>query len=107
MADEPVEKTSRELILGKRRNMETMAEATERHYRIREISQLWGISAEKVRRLFQDVDGVLKLGDQGQGILAKRKKRPYVTLLVPESVLQRFHQQWSAGFGVEVQRRRG
>ena len=81
-----------------------MAEATERHYRILEVSKLWGISAEKVRRLFQDVDGVLKLGEPG---LAKRKKRPYVTLLIPESVLTRFHQQRSAGFHVEIQRGRG
>jgi hypothetical protein len=79
--------------------------ATERHYRVHEIAKMWAISAGKVRRLFQDVEGVLKLGQSS--VLTSRKKRPYITLLIPESVLQRFHQQRSAGFLTEVQRRRG
>lgn len=74
--------------------------ATEKHYSVHEIAQMWGLSAEKVRRMFQDVPGVLKLGVSGH------KKRPYVTLRIPASVLDRFHEDRSGVLRTEVQRRR-
>lgn len=60
--------------------------ALERHYTVQEVAKLWKISPEKVRRLFRDVAGVLKLGSE-----ETRRKRGYIALRIPESVLQRVH----------------
>jgi hypothetical protein len=79
--------------------------ATEKHYTIYEIAELWTISPEKVRRLFQDAPGVLKIGDRAP--LTKRKTRPHVMLRIPQSVLERFHEERSGGFRAKVQLRRG
>jgi hypothetical protein len=60
--------------------------ALERHYSVEQVGELWGLSPEKIRRIFRDVPGVLKLG-HGE----TRSKRGYVVLRIPESVLQRVH----------------
>ena len=60
--------------------------ALERHYSINQISELWGLSPGVVRSLFRDRADVLHIG-HGE----KMRKRPYVTLRVPESVVQRVH----------------
>jgi len=59
---------------------------TERHYSIPEIAALWHLSDDTVRKHFRDVVGVLKLGHAD-----RPKKRKYVTLLIPESVLKKVH----------------
>jgi len=76
------------------------APAIERHYTIQEIAELWKVSAMTVRRCFEDQPGVLKLSF---GRRLAGKGRPHVTLRIPESVLERFYQQRSAGFRLEVQ----
>lgn len=78
--------------------------ATERHYTVQEIAQMWNVSSEKVRRMFRDVPGVLEIGFAG--ILPGKKKRGHVTLRIPASVLERVHQDRSAGFRLEVERSR-
>ncbi len=60
----------------------------ERHYSVSEIGEVWNLSQDAVRRIFQDEPGVLVLGGQGMG-----HKRRYTTLRVPESVLQRVHRR--------------
>ena len=60
--------------------------ALERHFSVQEISELWNLSTETIRNLFRDVPGVLKIGKH-----ETRYKRGYVTLRIPESVLQRVH----------------
>ncbi len=62
--------------------------AVERHFTPKEIAALWGIHEVSVRRLFIDEPGVLKLGN-----LSKRSKRSYVTLRIPESVLDHVSRQ--------------
>lgn len=64
-----------------------MSEATERHYTPKEIAELWQVDPCTVRRLIQDEPGVLKLGNAG----SRRSKRAYITLRVPQSVLERLH----------------
>jgi transcriptional regulator GlxA family with amidase domain len=76
--------------------------ATEKHFTVQEIADLWQMSAMTVRRLFQDEPGVLKLGV----VRTMRSARPHVMLRIPASVLDRFHQQRSSGFGPEIKRRR-
>jgi hypothetical protein len=56
----------------------------ERYYTVREVASILNLSDDKVRRMFQDEPGVLIIGDE-----KTRLKRKYLTLRIPESVLQR------------------
>ena len=67
----------------------------ERHYAVTEIAEMWSLSADKVRELFEDEPGVLVIGERNP-----RHKRRYVTLRIPQSVLERVHRRLSAKFGV-------
>jgi AraC-like DNA-binding protein len=55
----------------------------ERHYSVTDVAKLWGLSRDSVRRLFRREPGVLVMGDR------------YVTLRIPESVLERVHRRLS------------
>ena len=55
----------------------------ERHYSVTEVAKLWALSRDSVRRLFRREPGVLVMGDR------------YVTLRIPESVLERVHRRLS------------
>ena len=55
----------------------------ERHYSVNEIAKLWSLSPDSVRRLFRRERGVLVIGNR------------YVTLRIPESVLERVHRRLS------------
>lgn len=61
----------------------------QRHYTPAEIAQMWHLSADAVRKIFENEPGVLVLSD------VKRGKRRYRTLRIPESVAQRVHGQIS------------
>lgn len=63
----------------------------ERHYAISEIAEMWNLSADKVRDLFEGEPGVLLIGERNP-----RHKRRYVTLRVPQSVLERVHHRLSS-----------
>ena len=60
---------------------------TERHYAPDELGQLWNLSADTVRRLFEREPGVLVIER------AQKRARRYRTLRIPESVAQRVHRQ--------------
>jgi len=62
----------------------------ERHYSVSEIAEIWNLSHDAVRKIFQDEPGVLVLGDH-----EARNKRRYTTLRIPESVVARVHQRLS------------
>ena len=62
--------------------------ALEKHYRVRELAELWGFCPGTLVKLFSDEPGVLKL----QGSSGKRK---YTTLSIPESVALRVHERLS------------
>jgi hypothetical protein len=62
----------------------------EKHYTVSELAKLWSLSDDKVRDLFRDRPGVLKLASP-----ETLKKRGYVCLRIPESVANRVHQQLS------------
>jgi hypothetical protein len=67
----------------------------ERHYAVTEIAEMWSLSPDKVRELFENEPGVLVLGDR-----SPRRKRRYVTLRIPRSVLERVHHRLSSKLGV-------
>jgi hypothetical protein len=63
---------------------------SDRHYSVKEIAELWSLSPDVVRRLFEREPGVLVLGD-----FDSPYKRRYRTLRIPQSVLERVHRRMS------------
>ncbi len=63
--------------------------AIERHYAPDELGQLWNLSADTVRRLFEREPGVLVIERAG------KRARRYRTFRIPESVAQRVHRRMS------------
>jgi len=66
----------------------------EKHYSPKELSALWGLSTDAIRRLFGKESGVLL-------IPSRNSHRPlranYITMLIPESVAKRVHAKYSFG----------
>jgi hypothetical protein len=60
----------------------------ERHYSVIQLSALWNLSKQTVRRLFENEPDVVRIGER-----EARRKRGYVTLRIPESVVRRVHQR--------------
>jgi hypothetical protein len=63
----------------------------ERHFTPQELADMWKVSVQTVREIFQNEDGVLKIGRDGT-----RTRRKYKTLRIPESVVERVHTRLSA-----------
>lgn len=77
--------------------------ATEQHFSVSEVAGMWGVSRDMVTREFKDRDGVLKF--RRSGSLAGSRKREYVTLRIPLSVLVRFHQDRTTCWQREIELR--
>lgn len=60
----------------------------EKHYTVKQLSELWSLSPQTIRQIFHREPGVLKFG-----ATKERFKRAYFTLLIPETVVQRVHQR--------------
>jgi hypothetical protein len=67
-------------------NVESDQLFKERHYAVQEVALMWHISPDAIRKLFRNEPGVLILGDK-----VGRRKRPYTTMRIPQSVLERVH----------------
>jgi hypothetical protein len=61
-----------------------MENSPERCYSVLEIASAWALSAHTITRLFENEPGVLSLGNR----LSARKRR-YITLRIPASVMER------------------
>ena len=66
----------------------TQPTLTERHYSVKEVAQMWGLSPAAIRRLFCDEPGVLRFGKEKSG-----HRRDYVTLRIPSSVAERVYRR--------------
>jgi hypothetical protein len=75
-----------------------MSLATEKHYKVAQVAKMWGSSPNTVRNLFAHQPGVIHVN--ARGVTGRR------TLLIPESVLERVHQQLECPAGVDLQRPR-
>ena len=60
----------------------------EQHYAVSQIAELWNLSHDVVRKLFEREPGVLVIGVHGS-----RSRRRYVTLRIPQSVAERVHRR--------------
>lgn len=63
----------------------------ERHFTPQELADMWKVSVQTVREIFEREEGVLKIGRDGT-----RTRRRYKTLRIPESVAERVHTRLSA-----------
>jgi len=61
--------------------------ALERHYRVKELAALWGLSPKTVMRVFAGEADIIRIDNKGKG------KRRYATLSIPESVALRVHER--------------
>ena len=61
-------------------------------YTVAQLAAEWGFSSDKIRELFRNEPGVLKLKDENA---AKKRKRSYVTLRIPPEVAQRVKRRLS------------
>ena len=61
----------------------------ERHYRIGELCDLWGIGRETLRKILLDEPGVMKIR------MGRRKS--HTTYSIPASVAERIHTRLSSG----------
>lgn len=75
-------------IRGSSESTEINDESLEKHYSPEDVSMIWGISPRTVRRLFANEPGIIQLGQP-----ATVKKRRYLTMRIPESVLARVHRR--------------
>ena len=62
--------------------------AVERHYSVEEIGTLWRLSPRTVRRMFENEPGIIVFGSMGS-----IRRRRYITIRIPESVLVRVHRR--------------
>ena len=62
--------------------------AIERHYSLEQIGELWGLSTRTVRKMFENEPGIIVFGNTGS-----LRKRRYLTMRIPESVLLRVHRR--------------
>lgn len=67
----------------------------ERHYAVTEIAEMWNLSADKVRGLFANESCYLVIGERNP-----RHKRRYITLRIPQMVLERVHSRLSCKSGI-------
>jgi hypothetical protein len=55
----------------------------EKHYRVSDLAELWGLGRETIRKLIMDDPGVIKI--------RQRRKKMHTTYSVPESAARRIH----------------
>jgi hypothetical protein len=73
--------------------IEEMAGAPEfavRHYSVTQLAELWNLSPNKVREMFQHEPGVMAIGEPRPRFGRRRGK---VTLRIPESVAERVYRR--------------
>jgi hypothetical protein len=59
-----------------------------RHFTVQEIAALWNLSDDLVREIFEHEPGVLAIGrDRSKG------KRRYLTLRIPQDVVERVYRR--------------
>jgi hypothetical protein len=66
----------------------------EKHYSPKELSALWGLSIDAIRRLFRYEYGILLIPSRNP---RRAVRANYNTMLIPESVARRVHAKYSFG----------
>ena len=74
-------------------------EMGERHYSPEQLGELWGLSTDTTRRLFEHEAGVLVIERK------RSRARRYRTLRIPESVAERVHRRLANPVPLDVHSR--
>jgi len=92
LTDEDIEKLGSmvERTAAQRVKIES-AHVAGQNYTVKELAALWGFSTDKIRELFEDEPGVLKVQSP-----TKRGKRPYASIRIPEPVAARVQRRMSS-----------
>lgn len=77
-------------IILDRREQPSSTQFQQRHYSVAEIAEMWNLSRDVVRKIFETEPGVFVIGND-----RSRNKRGYHTLRIPESVAERVHRRLS------------
>ena len=64
--------------------------AGQKHYTPGELGDLWHLAPSRIRELFTDEPGVIRIGEPSRRE-GRHLKRSYFTLRIPESVVERVH----------------
>jgi hypothetical protein len=67
-----------------------ISEPWERHFSVAQLATMWAFGRTTIRRWFENEPGVLR---QGESRLRRHRKRPYVSLRIPESVAVRVYRR--------------
>jgi hypothetical protein len=62
----------------------------QRHYTVQELASHWASSDDTIRRLFADEPDVILIGTPSRR-LARKLKRHYYTMKIPQSVAERVY----------------
>lgn len=79
----PVQNTTQAALAWEAAHLSRDSSFAERHYRVGELAELWGLGRETVRKLVKDDPGVIKIR---QG-----RKKAHTTYSIPESAARRIH----------------
>lgn len=90
-----MDRTNFATLRGSRTQLESGSSSTpsasslEPHYSVQVLAELWRLDESTVRRIFECVPGVLRLGNDKR----RSGKRDYYTLRIPASVAEREYQR--------------
>ena len=69
--------------------------ALERHLTPQELADLWNLHPSKIRRMFENESGVLRIGEPSRRV-GRTLKRSYHTMRIPQSVAERVYKKLAA-----------
>ena len=67
-----------------------MSALTEQHFLPADLAKVWGLSPSKVRRMFEEEPGVLRIGEPSRRV-GRALKRSYYSMRIPERVAQKVY----------------
>jgi len=80
---------------GGKGNLSSIAFATEQHYTPQQLAKLWSLSATKIRRMFENESGILRIGEPSRR-QGRTLKRSYYTMRIPASIAARVYTKLTA-----------
>ncbi|MGA8502317.1 MAG: hypothetical protein WBE55_11885 [Candidatus Sulfotelmatobacter sp.] len=83
LGKKPIQNTSQAALALERRYLAANDSFAEKHYRVSDLAELWGLGRETVRKLVKDDPGVIKI--------RMGRKRAHTVYSVPESAVRRIH----------------
>ena len=83
LVKKPIQSTSQAALALDRRYLTANDSFAEKHYRVSDLAELWGLGRETVRKRVKDDPGVIKI--------RMGRKRAHTVYSVPESAVRRIH----------------